>query len=95
MADWFGWRDGKLLLSVRVQPRAGREEIIGPHDGALKIRITAPPVDGRANSALITFLAKTFGVPRSAVRLLSGEAGRVKRLEIDSPSRLPAQISPQ
>lgn len=94
MGDWFDWRDGTLRLAVRAQPRASRDEIAGPHDGALKIRVTAPPVDGKANAALIKLLAKAFGVAPSAVRMVSGETSRVKHLEIDSPRRLPARIPP-
>jgi len=90
---WYQWQDDDLLLSVRVQPKASRDEIIGPHENALKIRITAPPVDGKANTHLIRFLAKTFGVPKSRVEIVSGETGRLKRLRIQAPRVLPAGIS--
>lgn len=90
---WYQWQDDDLLLSVRVQPKASRDEIIGPHENALKIRITAPPVDGKANTHLIRFLAKTFGVPKSRVEILSGESGRLKRLRIQAPATLPNGIS--
>ena len=90
---WYQWQDDDLLLSVRVQPKASRDEIIGPHENALKIRITAPPVDGKANTHLIKFLAKTFGVPKSRVEIVSGESGRLKRLRIQAPTALPAGIS--
>lgn len=90
---WYQWQDDDLLLSVRVQPKASRDEIIGPHENALKIRITAPPVDGKANTHLIRFLAKTFGVPKSRVEIVSGESGRLKRLRIQAPTALPTGIS--
>ncbi len=92
MSDFYRWEGGALTLDVRVQPRASRDEIVGPHGGSLKIRITAPPVDGQANAHLIEYLAKAFGVPRARVTLLGGESSRDKRLRIDTPGRLPACI---
>jgi uncharacterized protein len=69
---------------VRVQPRASRTEVAGPYGGdAVRIRLTAPPVDGAANAALIGFLAERLGVPRSAVRIEGGAAGRSKVVTID------------
>lgn len=82
-----------LILRVRVQPRASRDEVCGLQGEALKIRITAPPVDGKANAHLIRFLAREFGVAKSAVELLSGETGRDKRLRIHAPARLPEWCS--
>jgi uncharacterized protein (TIGR00251 family) len=90
VAGYYQWQGEKLLLHLRVQPRASRDEIVGPHgDDALKIRITAPPVEGKANDHLIRFLAKAFGVPRSQVRLLGGDSSRTKHLSIDAPKQLP------
>jgi uncharacterized protein (TIGR00251 family) len=89
---WYQWKDDDLLLSVRVQPKASRDEIIGPLEDALKIRITAPPVEGKANNHLIRFLARTFGVSKSRVEIISGETGRLKRLRIHAPERLPPGI---
>ncbi|MCW8919030.1 MAG: DUF167 family protein [Gammaproteobacteria bacterium] len=90
MAGHYQWQGGRLILHLRVQPRASRDEIVGPHGGdALKVRITAPPVEGQANAHLIRFLAKAFGVSRSQVRLLGGDTSRGKRLSIDSPRELP------
>ncbi len=86
------WQGRDLLLRVVVQPRAGRDEIVGWHGEALKVRITAPPVDGKANAHLIRFLAKAFGVPRARIALVGGESGRRKRLRIESPKRLPPGI---
>jgi uncharacterized protein (TIGR00251 family) len=91
VSGFYRWEGDRLLLSVRVQPRASRDEIVGPHgDKELKVRITAPPVDGKANAHLIRFLAKAFGVPRSRVTLVGGESSRSKHLAIDSPTTLPA-----
>jgi len=90
MASWYQWQGDRLLLSVRLQPRASCDEIVGPHGSeSLKIRITAPPVDGKANQHLIKYLAKAFGVAKGQVTLLSGTTGRDKRLAIESPSKLP------
>jgi len=90
---WYQWQQENLLLTIRVQPRASRDEIVGPYDDALKVRITAPPVDGKANTHLIKFLAKCFAVPPSHVDLISGETGRNKRLLIHAPVRLPEGFS--
>jgi uncharacterized protein len=73
---------GTLLLRVRVQPRASKDEIAGEMGGALKIRLQAPAVEDRANEALIEFLAHLLKTPKSAVRILSGERSRTKRVEI-------------
>ncbi len=90
MSGWYQWRGDTLLLTLRVQPRASCDEIVGPHgEDALKVRITAPPVDGKANQHLIKFLAKAFGVAKSQVTLLKGDSGRDKRFAIDSPKQLP------
>lgn len=76
-------RDGTVRLTVRVSPRASRDSIAGVHDGALKVSLTAPPVEGAANAALVALLAKALGVPKRAVRIAGGETSRVKRVEID------------
>ncbi|USQ96138.1 DUF167 family protein [Caulobacter sp. RL271] len=76
------------ILAVRLTPRGGRDAIDGwaaDADGRpyLKVRVACPPVDGAANAALLAFLAKTLKIPRSAVRLASGDTARLKRLELD------------
>jgi hypothetical protein len=71
-----------VRLRVHVQPRASRAKVQGVHDGALKVAITAPPVDGEANAALIKLLAKHFGVARSTVSLVAGERSRNKTVEL-------------
>lgn len=83
-------RDGNdLLLRCYLQPRASKNEALGEHDGAIKIRITAPPVDGDANAELISWLAKQFAVGKRAVVIESGETGRRKRVRIIAPAHLP------
>ena len=80
-------RDGAVVFSVRVQPRASKDEIAGEMGGALKVRLRAPAVEDRANEALIDFLAALLKTPRSAVSILSGERSRVKRIEIRGVTR--------
>lgn len=75
-------RDGAVIFSVRIVPRASRDSIDGEFQGALKAHVTAPPVDGRANDALRRILAERLNVPVSAVKILSGEKNRVKRVEV-------------
>lgn len=74
--------DATVLLTVYVQPRASRNTLCGVHDGSLKISITTPPVDGKANSALTAYLAKTFKLPKRAVQLRSGQSSRRKLIAI-------------
>ena len=80
-------RDGFVSFMVRVQPRASRDGIAGEVEGALKIRLTAPPVDDRANEALRRFLADELNIPISAVRIAGGERSRTKRIEIRGVER--------
>jgi len=84
----FEHQDGDLLLRLRIQPRAAKDELIW-QDGRLRLRITAPPVDGKANAHLCAYLAKLFGVPRGQVELLSGETSRDKRVRIRKPRKFP------
>lgn len=96
MAGWYQWQGEQLILNIRVQPRASQDEIVGPHgENSLKVRITAPPVDGKANEYLIKYLAKSFGVAKGQVTLINGATGRDKRLSINQPKNLPesAQIA--
>jgi len=71
-----------LLIDVRVQPKSSINAIVGTHGGALKIKLNAPPVEGKANAALIHLIAKRLRCPKSAVEIISGQAGRNKRLLI-------------
>jgi uncharacterized protein (TIGR00251 family) len=76
-------KDGGIIFAVRVQPRASRSGVVGELDGALKIRLAAPPVDGEANEELIRFLAKLFGVSRQRISLLSGQTSKNKVVRVD------------
>jgi len=80
-------RRGAVSFAVRVSPRASRNAIEGEHQGALKVRVTAPPVDDRANDAVRSLLAERLNVPISAVRIVSGEKGKTKRIEIEGVTR--------
>jgi len=73
---------GSCVFAVRVQPRASRDEVAGVMAGALKVRLSASAVENRANEALCDFLAQLLKTPKSAVRILSGERSRIKRVEI-------------
>jgi uncharacterized protein len=70
-------------LSVRVHPRAGRNEISGERDGRLLVRVTAPPIDGRANAAVCRLIAKAAGVPKGQVSVTSGEGHRDKVVTVE------------
>lgn len=72
-------KDG-VMIDVVVQPKSSRDEIVGMHGDRLKIKLTAPPVDGKANAALIAFLAKILGVTKSRITIVRGETGRRKTL---------------
>jgi uncharacterized protein (TIGR00251 family) len=74
--------DDSIEFSVRVIPRASRSEIVGEIEGAVKVRLTSPPVDGAANAELIKLLAKTLGVSRLDVRIVTGETSKAKRIRI-------------
>jgi uncharacterized protein len=89
---WCRWEDEDLILSLRVQPRAKKDELVGPDGGYLRVRITAPPVEGKANARLRRFLAREFGVPQTRVELLAGDRGRLKRVRIQAPRKLPVVI---
>ena len=81
--------DDALLLTLHVQPGAKRTEVAGLHGDALKVRLAAPPVDGRANAELLRYLAATFGVPLRQVALLCGETSRRKVVRIMRPTLRP------
>ena len=83
MSDWFRQAaNGGITLTLHIQPGAKKTEIAGLHGDALKIRLAAPPVDGKANEALIKFIADTLGLAKSAVHLKSGQTSRRKVLEV-------------
>jgi len=93
MAGWIRQDEGVITLVLRVQPRASRDEITGLHGDSLKVRITAPPVDGAANEHLRRFIARLFGVAPAQVRLLRGESGRDKVVSVSGAAALPAALA--
>ena len=82
----FEEKNGCIILNVRVVPRATKDAIQGVLGDALKVRIQAPPVEGKANAYLVKFLSKQWNIPRSNIEILSGETGRNKRLRISNPT---------
>ena len=92
--NFYRWTNKDLVLFVRVQARASRAEIVGVQHDRLKVKVTAAPVDGRANADVSKLLAKTFGVGKSQVVIQSGHSCRDKRLYIKSPQKLPVFITP-
>jgi uncharacterized protein (TIGR00251 family) len=93
-SPWCRWDGEDLILELRVQPRASRDEIAGVHGGRLRVRLTAPPVDGKANERLRRLLGRAFGVGRTRVAIEAGAAGREKRVRIHHPARLPDGVEP-
>ncbi len=88
---------GGVLLSIRVIPRAGKSAVDGVRDGALLVRLKAPPVEGAANDELVALLARTLDVPKRSVAIVSGARGRQKRIRvagIDAPSAM-SRLLPQ
>jgi uncharacterized protein len=83
LSDWLREAaDGSLTLTLHIQPGAKQTGFAGPHGEAMKLRLAAPPVDGKANAALCAFLAEFCGLPKSAVELVSGETSRAKRVRL-------------
>ena len=83
---FFEEKDGCIILNVKVIPRAAKDGIQGVMGDALKVRIQAPPVEGKANAHLIKFLSKQWKIPRFNIEIISGETGRNKRLRISDPT---------
>ena len=82
-------KNGAVILILHVQPGAKRTEVAGRHGDALKIRLAAPPVDGKANAALLRFLSDAFDVPLRNVTLVRGESSRQKIVRIEAPRQRP------
>jgi len=78
----YSEKDGILTFMVRVVPRASRSEIVGEHDGALRVRIAAPPVDGAANEELVRLLSRSLGVSRSAIEITAGHTAKLKTVRV-------------
>lgn len=92
MSEFFQWQDDDLIISCHLQPKASKTEVVGLHGDALKVRIKAAPVEGKANAELIRFLAKEFAVSKRDVVLISGELSRQKRIRISTPKVIPDYI---
>ncbi|HAS61868.1 MAG TPA: YggU family protein [Vibrio sp.] len=87
------WREGEdIILRLYIQPKASRDKIVGLHGEEIKIAITAPPVDGKANAHLSKYLAKQFKVAKGLVNIEKGELGRHKQVRIISPNQVPTEI---
>lgn len=92
MADAVQRVEQDIVLHVYIQPKASRDQIVGLHGDELKIAITAPPVDGKANAHLTKYLAKQFKVAKGLVKIEKGELGRHKQIRVISPSLIPESI---
>lgn len=88
--------DREVLLNLYIQPKSSRDRITGLHDGALKLTVTAPPVDGKANSRVIAFLARLLKIPKSSITIVSGHQGRRKKVSISGfdPNHIRQALDP-
>ena len=91
-ADWYRWDGPDLILHLKLQARASCNAFAGQQNDRLRVRITAPPVDGQANQHLVGWLAGQFGVARSAVGIEAGQSSPLKRVRVKAPNRLPGII---
>lgn len=80
-------RDGAISFKVRVVPRASCSEVVGEHDGALRVRVAAPPIEGAANEELVRTLARALGVPSRAVMIKAGHAAKTKQVTVHGAQR--------
>lgn len=92
---WLRADGDGVVLSLHIQPGAKKTEVVGPHGDALKIRLAAPPVDGKANAALLAFVAAKLGAGRTAVELVSGQTSRAKRVRVAgaTPEQVQSSLS--
>lgn len=81
----YSTNDGHVAFRVQVVPRASRSEIVGEHNGAVRIRVAAPPVEGAANEELVRIIAKVLKVSRRSVQITSGHSSRIKQLVVANP----------
>jgi hypothetical protein len=91
--SFYRWDGDDLILECHLQPKASSDAFAGLHGERLKIRLTAPPVDGKANAQLLAFLARAFAVSKSQVSLESGQQSRLKRVRIKQPQQLPEVLA--
>jgi len=95
MSDGYRWDGPDLLLKLKLQPKSSRDAFAGQQNDRLRVRITAPPVDGKANTHLLAWLAKQFGVSKASVTIETGQSSPLKRVRVKSPGRLPDIITPR
>jgi len=88
MAEHYQWKGADLVLRLRISPRASRDKVGELMGDRLKVSITAPPVDGKANAHLCALIAKQFGVAKSGVTVVAGETSRDKTVQISEPKKL-------
>ena len=89
---FYRWDHDSLILNLRVQSRASKTALAEVIGDEIKLRLTSAPVDGKANAQLIAYLAKTFGVARSGISIITGEKCKNKRVRIHQPTKLPAGV---
>ena len=82
MAPWYRYSNGNLILTLYIQPGAKSSGVVGLHGNALKIKLASPPIDGRANTALLQFIATQFSIPLRQIKLIRGEKSRHKTVEL-------------
>ena len=92
---FYNWQGEDLILNCRIQPKASADCFDGVDNDRLRVRIKAPPVDGKANQHLIKFLSRQFRTPQQGVTLESGHNGRNKRVRISNPRQLPPELDIQ
>lgn len=92
MSTWYEWQGDDLVLSIRVQPKSSADQFAGVVGDELKLKITAPPVDGKANKHLIAWIAKSFRVAKASVVIEQGQTSRHKRVRIVSPQTIPLEL---
>nr|WP_220759769.1 MULTISPECIES: DUF167 family protein YggU [unclassified Shewanella] len=85
-------QQGDLLLQLYIQPKASRDQIVGLHGEEIKIAITAPPVDGKANAHLTKYLSKAFKVPKGDIEITKGQMGRHKQVRVTAPKLIPDEV---
>ncbi len=92
MPQWYRKTPDGWLLTLHIQPGAKKSEVVGLHGDALKVRIASPPVDGKANEALVTFIADQLGLPKRAVQLVKGDTSRAKTVLVTASEIDPALL---
>lgn len=86
---WYRWQGRDLVVQLQVLPRSSRDGFGDTHDNRLKVKLTAAPVDGKANLVLVAFLSKAFGLPKTRVHIDKGANSRQKTVRLEQPTRLP------